>query len=49
MLSHFKPIRFEANFTKALTLCKEYVLDDRKGERTVKIKFNDRSNILIEF
>jgi len=32
------PIRFEAKVTKALTLSKEYVLDDKKGE---KLLFKD--------
>jgi hypothetical protein len=32
------PIRFEAKVTKALALSKEYVLDDRKGE---KLLFKD--------
>jgi hypothetical protein len=29
------PIRFEAKVTKALTLSKEYVLDDKKGEKAL--------------
>ena len=29
------PLRFEAKVTKALTLSKEFVLDDKKGEKKV--------------
>ncbi|CAF0899139.1 unnamed protein product [Brachionus calyciflorus] len=29
------PSRFEAKFNRALSLCKEYVLDDKKGEKSL--------------
>ena len=33
------PLRFEAKVTKALTLSKEFVLDDKKGEKKVYFLF----------